>query len=63
MKQALNNNLHLMTVSSHSVTEKSGSLPRGLLSWAFSRLKTDQNSKEDGSLQPRLCCQDVTQAH
>lgn len=29
---------------------------------AFSRFTTDQNSKEDGCLQPHHCFQDVTQA-
>lgn len=31
-------------------------------SWAFSRFTNDQNSKEDGCLQPHLCFQDVAQA-
>lgn len=44
------------------VTENSGSLPKTLLSWAFSRFRSDQNSLKDGSLQLWLCFQDVSQA-
>lgn len=54
-------NPHSVTVSSPRVAQLA---PRqaGLLSWAFSRFQTDQNSAGGGSLLLRLCFQDVTQA-
>lgn len=58
MKLTQNNHIYRQ----FPLTTNSGSLPKGLLLRAFSRFKTDQNSKEDGSLQLRLCFQDVTQA-
>lgn len=63
MKQTVNNHTADNFLSKLvCVTENSSSLPKILLSWPFSRIKTDLNSKEDGSLQQRLCFQDVAQA-